>query len=119
MSLWNTQIIERLLGSVVYLQLSFLLFMLSNMPMLLVYHVMQQHCNKRDYVDKVWAVGYSGILFGFMAFECMRMDGRMNVFRFDVPYYMGPFVLLLVISPVVPNASFVGHFAGIIAGFVL
>merc|ERR1712061_434852 len=53
-----------------------------------------------------------------MAFDCVQHDGRMNVFGFDVPFYLGPFLLLGLISLLVPNASFIGHLSGIIWGLI-
>eukprot|EP01083_Nonionella_stella_P048744 130137_1 len=118
-SLWNTGPIEKRYGSIVYFQITFLLFIISNASMILCYYILSKYLNKEEYVKNMYAVGYSAILFGFMSFECMLFNGNMNIFNFDIPYYLGPFVLLVLISVIVPSASFCGHFAGIIAGFIL
>ena len=117
-SLWNTRFIEMRFGSITYFKLSFCLFLISNASMICVYWLMTQYFDKYEYVKDLYVVGYSAILFGFMSFECMQFDGNMSVFGANIPFYLGPFVLLILISLIVPNASFIGHFSGILSGFL-
>ena len=118
-TLWNTGGLEQNKGSIFYFQLSFLLFVFSNISMIICYYIMTKYLNKQDYVKNVWAVGYSAILFGFMGFACMKNNGVYDVFGAKIPFYLGPFVLLILISLMIPNASFIGHLSGIIAGFIM
>ena len=74
---------------------------------------------RRELKD-AYAVGYSGVAFGLMAIEAAQSpSGRMSVFGRAVPAVAAPFASLLVTQVIVPNASFTGHLAGIVAGFVL
>ena len=117
-SLWNDQNIEKGLGSLMYLELTFLIFLYSNLTMMFAYFIQSRYCDQSERVNNVWTIGYSGILFGFMSFRCILYNGTMGVFGFSIPYYIGPFLLLGLISMMVPNASFIGHLSGIIWGFV-
>ena len=64
------------------------------------------------------AVGYSGVIFGWLAIVSQLAPGG-KFFGLDVPSILSPFLSLAVTQLLVPRASFLGHFAGIIAGFVV
>ena len=118
-TLWSTGFMEQSQGSLLYFQINFLLFMFSEIAMIISYYVMSKYLNKGEYVKNMYAVGYSAILFGFMGFACMKNNGNYPVFGAVIPFYLGPFIMLLLISLMIPNASFVGHLSGIIAGFII
>lgn len=118
-SLWSTGFMEQSQGSLFYFQLNFLLFIFSEIAMIVSYYIMLKYLNKYDYVKNMYAVGYSAILFGFMGYACILNNGNYFVFGFNIPFYLGPFIMLLLISLMIPNASFIGHLSGIIAGFIM
>ena len=118
-TLWSTGFIEEWKGSLLYFQISFLLFMLSEIAMIISYYIMSKYLNREEYVSNMYAVGYSAILFGFMGYGCIKSNGNYPVFGAVIPFYLGPFIMLLLISLMIPNASFVGHLSGIIAGFII
>jgi len=63
------------------------------------------------------SVGYSGVIFHLSVLECNLESQSRNVFGlFQVPSYLYPWVLLVVLQFVMPNLSFAGHLSGIVAG---
>ena len=69
------------------------------------------------------AVGYSGVLFALVVIEValaiQRGERTRRIFGMcEVPVFFYPIVMLLVISIVLPNISFVGHLSGIIVGLL-
>jgi membrane associated rhomboid family serine protease len=67
------------------------------------------------------AVGYSGVLFGWMTLQAVAQPGSAIALPggLALPFSLAPFVSLLVNQLLVPQASFLGHLAGIVAGYAL
>lgn len=70
---------------------------------------------------RVSAVGYSCVVFGWMTIVSVKQPSmRLDIFGlFNLPIALAPFESLVITSIMVPQASFVGHLAGIIAGYIL
>ena len=78
-------------------------------------------------------VGYSGVLFSLLTYHSLSLptfapvfflpDLDFRTYRIDqlggLPFNLGPFVLVFLISAAIPNASFTGHLAGAISGYLL
>lgn len=67
------------------------------------------------------AVGYSGVLFAYAAIDSYHAPvSTRSVFGvFNVPSRVYPWVILVLISVVLPGISFTGHLSGIIYGVLL
>ncbi|GJP46139.1 hypothetical protein CLOM_g5462 [Closterium sp. NIES-68] len=107
-------------GSVGYLRDSFLMLVLSGLLGLAMYHVLI-HRWRLEYFRRVTAVGYSCVVFGWMTVLSVRRPAiSLSVFGLiKLPVSLAPFESLIFTSLIVPKASFVGHLAGIIAGYLL
>ena len=68
----------------------------------------------------IQAVGYSGVLFSYAVLESYSVDVRdRSVFGlFSVPATIYPWVLLIIMSLIMPNVSFLGHLSGIFVGIL-
>lgn len=64
------------------------------------------------------AVGFSGVLFHFCVLECNMMSNQSrNLFGMvNVPAYLYPWALLIVLQMFMPNLSLLGHISGIATG---
>lgn len=66
------------------------------------------------------AVGYSGILFAWMTIMNSAIPGAtVTYFFISIPAWAAPWVALLMMQCLIPNASFLGHLSGILAGYVV
>ncbi len=78
---------------------------------------------KQEHMTRLYCVGYSGVLFGWMAELSIRNPGgiaSLSLFGLiNVPLYLAPFGSLILTSLLIPQASFVGHLAGILAGYAI
>jgi membrane associated rhomboid family serine protease len=91
-----------LLTSTVYVVIALMLSMLFSMD-----DLMSQH-----------SVGFSAVLFHFCVLECNLFPHHSrSLFGFvNVPAYLYPWTLLIVLQFIMPNLSFTGHLSGIITG---
>ena len=64
------------------------------------------------------AVGFSAVLFSMKYFLYTRSEGWIPIHGFPINLKIAAWVELVLISVLNPNASFVGHLAGILAGMV-
>jgi rhomboid domain-containing protein 1 len=64
------------------------------------------------------AVGFSAVLFAMKYVLYMRSSGVIHLYGFSVNIKVAAWVELVLISLMNPNASFIGHLAGILAGIV-
>ena len=64
------------------------------------------------------SIGFSGVIFHLSVLECnLGTHENRSIFGlFEVPSYLYPWVLLLVLQFIMPNLSFGGHLSGIIIG---
>jgi membrane associated rhomboid family serine protease len=64
------------------------------------------------------AVGYSGVVCGLMAIFSAESSG-FQIFGIRIPWSVMPFINIALISLIIPQASFIGHLAGVIMGFLI
>jgi hypothetical protein len=78
---------------------------------------------RKEHYRTTTAVGYSCVLFGWMTVLAARQPGGITMLPLfgaaNLPMWLTPFGSLLFTSVVIPKASFVGHLAGILAGFLI
>lgn len=123
-ALWSLGIVEQLgdigLGIKYYVHYTLVLVVLSGVLVLVAYHVLVRRF-KIEYFRRVTAVGYSCVVFGWMTvLSVKRPSMRMNVFGIlSLPISFAPFESLIFTSIIVPQASFVGHLAGILVGYAI
>ena len=65
------------------------------------------------------AVGFSGVIFGLKAVLQVEEEGHATVGGMRVPAKLAAWAELVAIQLVTPNASFLGHLAGILAGLLV
>jgi membrane associated rhomboid family serine protease len=121
-ALWSVGIAEQILGTMYYLKITAALFLLSPVICLALYHVAIQYTGREQYRTTT-AVGYSCVLFGWMTVMAVRQPGGITMLPLfgaaNLPMWLTPFGSLLFTSLVIPKASFVGHLAGILAGYLI
>jgi membrane associated rhomboid family serine protease len=123
-ALWSMGVVEEApgLGSLFFLKYTALLLLLAPPLCMALYHAAIRLAG-RDHYRSVTAVGYSCVLFGWMAILAARQPAGITALPLiglgHVPTALAPFGSLLVTSALVPRASFVGHLAGILAGYLV
>lgn len=123
-ALWSLGIIENpvhaQLGVRQYLKYTVLLVFLSGALVLGMYHVLSHRFRMERY-KRVTAVGYSCVVFGLMTIlSCLQPSSNLNLLGLlNLPISFAPFESLIFTSIIVPQASFVGHLAGIIVGYLI
>lgn len=119
-SLWDTAFIEIRIGSLEYLKLTYLLLVGSILVITGVSHVLIRYMDRGQYREQS-SVGYSAVLFGWMAL--ISLENPLMVSKFmgilPMPSILRPFASLLFIQVLVPRASFIGHMGGIAIGFAV
>lgn len=65
-----------------------------------------------------YAVGFSGVLFGMKVVLNSVSDGSTNVYGVEVPSSHAAWAELILVQMFVPEASFLGHLSGILAGLL-
>lgn len=123
-ALWSLGVVEKLgymgLGMEFYLQYTLVLVVLSGLLVLGAYHVLIKKF-KLEYFRRVTAVGYSCVVFGWMTILSVKQpSSKLDLFGFlSLPISFAPFESLIFTSIIVPQASFVGHFSGIVVGYAI
>lgn len=123
-ALWSLSVVESTkdyhLGTAYYVQYSIILVLLSGLMVLGMYHVFITRF-KLEYYRRVTAVGYSCVVFGWMTILAVRQPSlKLNLFGLlSLPISFAPFESLIFTSIIVPQASFLGHLAGIIVGYLI
>ncbi|EFN58079.1 hypothetical protein CHLNCDRAFT_142374 [Chlorella variabilis] len=121
-ALWSIGLVERTLGTLHYLQHTALLFLLSPAICILIYHLLIV-VGQREQYREVTAVGYSCVLFGWMSLMATSKPGGITMLPVfglaSIPLWATPWASLLITSLLIPRASFVGHLAGMLAGYAV
>ncbi|XP_021928104.1 rhomboid-related protein 4-like isoform X2 [Zootermopsis nevadensis] len=110
--------LERRYGSTNF---AFLLLMISALTSV-IYVVLGQLLTKTlqdEYYMKTCAIGFSGVIFALKVLTSSETPrGREFVGGLWVPTRYAAWIELILIHLLVPNASFMGHLAGILAGVI-
>ena len=124
-SLWSLGVVEQMgsrgagWGTVWYSRYTLVMLVGSMALVLATTHVLVRYAKVERY-ERVTSVGYSCVVFGWMTYVSVKgaPSGVLSLFGFArVPVNLAPFGSLLFTSLVVPQASFIGHLAGIAVGY--
>jgi membrane associated rhomboid family serine protease len=122
--------LEHQMGSIPFLLYNVSLIPITTVIMMLFVEYQLKRTGNLSLVDKS-VVGYSGVLFAWMVVASLHSDRPICPIPFfdDVCFHtysimgmrfnLGPVVQLLVAQVLLQRASFVGHLAGVVAGFAL
>jgi membrane associated rhomboid family serine protease len=113
-SLLSVGALETAFGSAWYLETTALLLLCCSALWLLSLHVAATRFGRREWLDSS-AVGYSGVIFGWFTVAGLLQPGAS---AWGLPITVAPFVSLVFTQLIVRRASFLGHLAGILAGYV-
>lgn len=119
-TLWFMGQMEAYLGSAWYCKDTFVLIAGEAALLAAMEHVLITRFG-REAMRHTHTVGYSGVVFGWMAINSLVGDfGGFSVFgAFDVPKVVGPWISLVVTQLIIPNASLTGHLSGMAIGYVI
>mmetsp|Transcript_20319 Transcript_20319/g.47478 ORF Transcript_20319/g.47478 Transcript_20319/m.47478 type:complete len:244 (+) Transcript_20319:3-734(+) len=118
-SLWAYRFIEQQIGTLMYLKLTFLFVVVTIWMMMGMYHLLIVKLG-REASRRTVGVGYSCVIFAWMTWTTvMHPMNSLDLGFFSLPLSLAPFGNLIFTSLIVPNASFVGHLAGILAGYAV
>mmetsp|Transcript_24501 Transcript_24501/g.47637 ORF Transcript_24501/g.47637 Transcript_24501/m.47637 type:complete len:270 (-) Transcript_24501:152-961(-) len=117
-STWQMRQAEVSLGVLGYLRLT-VLFLLLSILFQLGLHAMLAHSRWGERTQNTIGIGFSCVCFGWMTWASLHEAGaQLDLFLIRIPFSISPFVSLIVIQLMIPNVDFVGHLAGILAGYV-
>jgi membrane associated rhomboid family serine protease len=118
--LYELRAVERAVGSMAYVRLIVVLW-LTSAPLHLAMHAALQRATGDARHGAARTVGYSGVLFAFMALSAAAgPSGTVSILGLlQIPAVLSPFANLILASVIVRSASWTGHLAGIIAGYAL
>lgn len=111
-------VLEASLGSFFYFHRTVLLILLSEAVWMAITHLLV-HTWRQPRFASSSAVGYSGVIFGWMTIlQLYNPSFAIPLpLGLNLPIAVAPFVSLFITQLIVPQASFLGHLAGIIAGY--
>lgn len=122
-SLWSLGFVERdsSMGTAYYIKVTLLLLLFSELVCLGIYFFAIKVL-RREYYNRVVAVGYSCVVFGWMS-NLSVAPGAAAKYSIlgmaQIPMWTAPFGSLVITSILVPRASFLGHLSGILVGYVI
>jgi membrane associated rhomboid family serine protease len=119
MSLWNVGYIETRIGAARYLTYTYLLVMFSTLTIYGIQWLLIHKFDRQEYRNS-FALGYSAVVFGWLSINVVVAPGAgLSLGFMTIPNIMLPFFYLLICQLLIQNASFIGHLAGIVCGFML
>ena len=124
-SLWSLGVVEQMRGrgegwgSGWYVRYTLVMLVGTMALVILSYHVLVRMGHER--YERVTAVGYSCVVFGWMTVLSVRQPtSSLSLLGYvQLPVNLAPFGSLIFTSIIVPQASFVGHLAGIVVGYAV
>jgi membrane associated rhomboid family serine protease len=119
-TLWSVCAEEAVHGSVWYLVITTQLLLVSKALWIGIVYVLIHYGGRPGAADQQ-AVGYSGVIFGWIALMVAENPrGSASIMGMvDVPRLLYPVAMLLVTQLLIRRASFIGHLAGMLAGFAI
>jgi membrane associated rhomboid family serine protease len=108
-------------GSVFYLSYTLLFFVLSAVGITGLY-ALAVKAFRREQDASTLTVGYSCVVFAWMAFLAASAGATSTYSLFgavSIPANLMPFGALIFTSIIVPQASFLGHLAGLVSGYIV
>jgi membrane associated rhomboid family serine protease len=125
-SLWSLGVVEQMgyrgdgWGSGWYVRYTLVMLVGTMVLVLAAYHALARWAKIERY-ERVTAVGYSCVVFGWMTvLSVKRPTHALSLLGFiNLPVNLAPFGSLVFTSVIVPRASFVGHLAGILMGYLV
>jgi membrane associated rhomboid family serine protease len=117
-SLVSLHTLESSLGCAQFLKLIITLLFLSAAVMLCSSFALYNYTCDTVHLTSS-AIGFSCVLFGLTSFQSMsHASASVSISGITLPALFAPFASLVMVSLLIPAASFSGHLSGIIAGFV-
>lgn len=107
-SLYSIGSVEFYIGTLAYIRYTFMILVVSSCAMLGIYYLRARRLGRPEPLS-ISAAGYSGVLFGWMAYiATLDPFAPESIFGMvDVPAIASPFFSLVLIQIIVPRASFV------------
>jgi rhomboid domain-containing protein 1 len=117
---WKGINLERKLGSAQFLWLVVFSLVVSHSLLFIMTYVLYHFAGFDDYSSgfNICAIGFSAVLFSLKYVWNATGNGYSVVMGIQVPTKYAAWLELVVVSIVTPQASFLGHLAGILAGFL-
>ena len=114
---WKGMSLEKDMGSGYFCSLLAAFVLLTNLVYCALQYIATLIFHDYSYLDQC-AAGFSGVIFAVKVVTTYRLPPGMSYIMgyLPVPSRLAVWAELLVISILIPNASFVGHLAGILVG---
>lgn len=116
--IFKGRILERMFGAVNYLVLVMFLIVSTSATYVLLAYVM--YLVNRDVTELYQcAIGFSAVLFAMKTIMTRSSPNEpQQLLNISVPAVYAPWIELVIIHLMVPNASFKGHLSGILVGLI-
>lgn len=121
-SLYSIGMVEAARGSLFYAEQTVLLIFASQVAWMGLVYLAARWLPEGAGVGMIdsSAVGYSGVLFGWMTLLSVLMPGgAISIMGFGIPMAFAPWASLFLTQLIMPQASFTGHLSGIVAGYAI
>lgn len=115
--MWKGKTLEKVYGSGYFAFICLVFTMLTNLVYLALNYLLSMLMFDRAFIFSC-AVGFSGTIFALKVLSTSLWEGQTPQYVFGIPF-SGKYAVwgeLFLISLVTPNASFIGHLAGILVG---
>lgn len=117
-STWQLKEAEKLLGPLGYLSTTFI-FLLLSIVVQNALHAIFARTRWGDQTQNTVGIGFSCVVFAWMTWAALHPAGsNLDLVFVKVPFSISPFASLFFTQLVIANVDFVGHLAGIIAGYI-
>jgi membrane associated rhomboid family serine protease len=117
-SSWQLRNVEMSIGIAEYFRLTFI-FLILSICVQQSLHAVLARTRFGERTQNTIGVGYSCVVFAWMTFASLKTsDSSIDLILFKVPFSFSPFFSLVVTQMIIPNVDFVGHLAGILAGYI-